>query len=82
MNNPNQIDHDVFKESFVLHGEEFHDVNCEVDDEGVNLCPIVVYEEGNKFHNVDPKEFEHVMKEGHRNSKHIETWVEKAFRDF
>jgi hypothetical protein len=49
MSNANQTDHDVIEESFVLHGKEFHDVNCEVDDEGVNLCPIVVYEEGSKF---------------------------------
>ncbi len=79
MSNVNQTDHDVLEESFVPHGEEFYDVNCKVDDEGVNLCPFIVYEKGSKFHDVDPKKFEHVMNGGCRNSKHIETWAEKAF---
>jgi hypothetical protein len=48
MSNANQTNHDAIEKSFVLHGKEFHDVNCEVDDEGVNLCPIVVYEEGSR----------------------------------
>ncbi len=52
----------LLKSFFVLHGNKFHDVNCEVDDEGVNPCPIVVYEKGNRFCNGDPKEFENVMK--------------------
>jgi len=52
-----------FYESFVPHGEEFYEVNCKVDDEGVNLCPFVVYDEGSRFRNVDPKKFEHVMNE-------------------
>jgi hypothetical protein len=56
-----------------LHGKEFHDVNCEVDDESVNLWPIVVYEKGSKFRNVDPKEFENLMNKGCQNSKHIKT---------
>jgi hypothetical protein len=71
MSNANQTD--VIEESFVLHGKEFHDMNCEIDDEGVNLCPIVVYEKGGKFRNVDSKEFENVMNMGCQNSKHIET---------
>jgi hypothetical protein len=82
MSNASQTDHDAFEEFFVPYGEEFYDVNCKMDDEGVNLFPFVVYEEGSRFHNVDPKEFEHVMNRGRRNSKHIETWVEKAFQDF
>ncbi len=64
MSNVNQIDHDVFEESFVPHGKEFYDVNYKVNDEGVNLCPFVVYEKGSRFCNVDPKEFEHVMNKG------------------
>jgi len=71
----------MLKEFFVLHGKEFRNVNCEVDDEGVNLCPIVVYEEGSKFRNVDPKEFENVMNKACQNSKQIWNPV-KALRDF
>ncbi len=73
MSYANQTDYDAIEKSFVLHGKEFHDVYCEVGDEGVNLYPTVVYEEGSRFCNVDPKEFENVMNRGCQNSKHIET---------
>lgn len=65
MNNANQTDLDVLEEFFVPHGEEFHDVNCEVDD-GVNLC-LVLYKEGSLFHNIDPKKMDRVMNKGRQN---------------
>jgi len=64
VNNANQTYLNVLGEFFVLHGEKFHDVNCEVDD-GFNLCPMVVYKKGSMFRNVDPKKFERVMNKGH-----------------
>jgi hypothetical protein len=69
------------KSFFVPHGEEFHDVNCEVEG-GVNLCHVVVYKEGSMFRNVDPKKFEPVMNKGHQNFKHTKTWSKKVFHNF
>ncbi len=51
-------------------------------DDGVNFCLVVVYKEGSMFRIVDPKKFESLMNKGCRNSKHIETWAKKVFRDF
>jgi hypothetical protein len=64
VNNANRIKHDVLDKFFTLGGEELQDLNYEVHDEGTNLHLVAFNEEGsngNKFCDIDMKEFELVM---------------------
>lgn len=42
MNNANQINHDVLDKFFISGGEELHDLDYEIHDEGPN-CHLVAF---------------------------------------
>jgi hypothetical protein len=65
VNNANRINHNVFDKFFTSSGgEELHDLDYEIHDEDPNHHLVAFNEEGsngNKFCDIDLKEFELVM---------------------
>jgi len=64
VNNANQINHDVLDKFLISRGEERHNLDYEVHDEVPNHRLVAFNEEGsngNKFCDLDLKEFELVM---------------------